>query len=61
MGRSPPTIEVKEVKEVNKEEYEIRYLSFEVTGKPIGNSCHILIPKSLRGKRLKVSIEVLNK
>jgi putative transposon-encoded protein len=61
MGRSP-VIEVKEVKGPGDgDEYKIMYLSFEVTGKPIGNSCHILIPKSLRGKRLKVSIEVLNK
>ena len=47
------------VEKEETDEYEIKYLSFEVTGKPIGNSCHILIPKSLRGKRLKVSIEVV--
>jgi putative transposon-encoded protein len=38
---------------------EIKKLSLEVTAKPIGNSCYVLVPKSLLGKRLKVSIEVI--
>ena len=38
---------------------DVKSLSFEVVGKPIGNSCYILVPKSLRGKRLKVSIHVI--
>ena len=35
-------------------------LSFEVTAKPLGNGSHILLPKSLLWKQLKVSIEVID-
>ena len=43
-----------------KKETEIKKLDLEITAKPLGNSCYILIPKSLDGKRLKVSIEVID-
>lgn len=38
---------------------DVKSLSFEIVGKPIGNSCYILVPKSFLGKRLKVSIHVI--
>lgn len=39
---------------------QIKSISFETTAKPIGNSSHIILPKSLIGKKLKVTIEIID-
>ncbi len=45
---------------VSRNKKEISKLEFETVVKPVGNTAHILIPKNLVGKRVKVSIEAID-